>query len=549
MFRSFRVLSALLLACTLTSSAAFAADTASQERSGRTMRPAAPRLSVSAEAKTLKFRWTSVSGASHYILLRNPGTSGYVSVGGPIAANRTHKTVGVAVHLLDWENATYLLTACNKAGCTNSNIVGVADLANRAIDLIPSPDEGTTPIGDPIVRRFSAGMALSADGKTLAVSDHDYFARVGADFVLYAGAVFVYRRSGGSWNLDAKLQQPSPSFGDQFGSALSITADGQTLAIGADQDGTPGMGSVHIFTRTGSAWMHRAQLSPSRQEPLPGQEEEGALFGAALELSAAGDVLAVGAPFETVTGEAGAIARAGAVYVFRCPTRMWQLHARLTAPSAQQDDRFGAAVTLSGNGRRVIVLAGEQNSSTAIEGGDGFGGRLNTLHAFVTDGPGWRQEAAIEAPSGTQFFGGSAWNRPEIVAYRALDTDWHGNVLAVGVGLLFAPHPGEIRIYRRNRDSWSLADTLAPSLSGRESFAKVLALSTNGRVLAAQAVQTEYPYPKPSVVVFKRSQGTWVEQSVLDSHAWPNYDNFGLSLALSHSGTTLAVGAGHVYIY
>lgn len=53
----------------------------------------------------------------------------------------------------------------------------------------------------------------------------------------------------GGWQLDAKLQAPTPLLSDEFGSVLSISADGRTLAIGADQSGTPRMGTVYVFVR------------------------------------------------------------------------------------------------------------------------------------------------------------------------------------------------------------------------------------------------------------------------------------------------------------
>lgn len=535
------LVTALLLTSMLTISPAFATGADTQQHTARV--PSASQLNVSAYAKTLTFRWARVPDATHYILMGNPdGHSGFVPIGSAIPARATHKAIGIPAHLLNWDRATYFLSACNRIGCTASNMVRVVELETQAVGVIQRP-EGSG--------RGSYGMVLSGDGKILAVGDPHFGASADEVFV---GAVFVYRKSPGGWQLEAKLQPPTPLLSDEFGSALSISADGRTLAIGAGQSGTPRMGTVYVFVRAESAWIQQAQLSPT---PAQSPSFGGVLFGAALDLSAAADVLVVGAPFEPLVTQTGVLERAGVVYVFRRkdPTRaVWQLTAKLSAPAAQEDDRFGAAVTLSGNGRRLIALAGEQNNVTETPEDD-YRDRINTLHAFSAENSGWRPEAAIEAPPGSTFFGGSGHDPAQIINDRALDIDWRGNVFAVGVGQVFEqPHLGEVRIYERDHGSWSLTNRLTPP-PGREGFGDVLALSASGRVLAARALETQ-GQPEPSVVVLTHSQGAWVERAVLTSPAPLRFSRqpFGRALALSHGGRTLAVGAitvseGFIFIY
>src|SRR5690606_4011398 len=111
-----------LLAIVLTGTRAFAADGIHPVDSVR--KPPAPHLTVSARVKTLTFRWARVNDVNYYRLMSNPdGHSGFEQVGGLIPARSTHKAIGVPVHLLDWDDAAYFLSACNRSGCSDSNVV------------------------------------------------------------------------------------------------------------------------------------------------------------------------------------------------------------------------------------------------------------------------------------------------------------------------------------------------------------------------------------------------------------------------------------------
>ncbi|MGH8188361.1 MAG: hypothetical protein ACREUC_17515 [Steroidobacteraceae bacterium] len=48
-----------------------------------------------------------------------------------------------------------------------------------------------------------------------------------------AGAVYVFTRAAGSWSQQAFVKASNTSVSDQFGVALALSADGDTLAVGA----------------------------------------------------------------------------------------------------------------------------------------------------------------------------------------------------------------------------------------------------------------------------------------------------------------------------
>ena len=54
-----------------------------------------------------------------------------------------------------------------------------------------------------------------------------------------SGAVYVFNRNGGLWEQKAYVKASNTEGNDWFGSAVSLSADGNTLAVGATgEDGT-----------------------------------------------------------------------------------------------------------------------------------------------------------------------------------------------------------------------------------------------------------------------------------------------------------------------
>ncbi len=93
---------------------------------------------------------------------------------------------------------------------------------------------------------------------------------------------------------------------DQFGYSVSLSSDGNTLAVGAigegsnaigidrDQDNTaPNAGAVYVFSRSGTIWTQQAYLKARR----PDADD---WFGYSVSLSRDGNTLAVGAKMKTV---------------------------------------------------------------------------------------------------------------------------------------------------------------------------------------------------------------------------------------------------------
>ena len=272
---------------------------------------------------------------------------------------------------------------------------------------------------------FGASSTLSADGNTLAVSapgkdisligEHstpsnrdliDPGATVGQvdegislsgvrlapdDRMAYgSGTVYIFRRTDGQWRQTASLTAPTPRTNDylggpfsfqllrpgNFGDPLSLSADGNILAIGAsfsngvetydfikrhvnnpaqlDEDPRYS-GLVYVFEYGAGGWSLQDTLTAADGAP-------GDFFGSAVSLSADASILVVGAPGKDITytvsgqgSEQKRIAKdAGGVYVFERTDGAWNQKKTLIrsqAPSSK--GYFGSTVVVSADGSTI----------------------------------------------------------------------------------------------------------------------------------------------------------------------------------------------------
>src|SRR5262249_4817359 len=127
-----------------------------------------------------------------------------------------------------------------------------------------------------------SGVALSADGSTLIVG--------GPDDATGKGAAWVFTRSGGGWSAQgSKLVAPGGSNGDQFGSSVARSADGNTASVGVP-GGNSGTGAAWVFVRNGLTW--------TSQQKLVGTGTALGNQGTAVSLSGDGNTALIGGPLD-----------------------------------------------------------------------------------------------------------------------------------------------------------------------------------------------------------------------------------------------------------
>jgi hypothetical protein len=131
-----------------------------------------------------------------------------------------------------------------------------------------------------------ASVSLSSDGNTLVVG-----VPTDGDDV---GAAYVFTRSNGTWTQQAKLVS-TDKVGNALGSSVSVSGDGNTVAAGAPDDnnnaGFAGVGATYVFTRSNGVWAQQAKLIGTNSVGFSAQ-------GRSVSLSSDGNLLAVGAPYD-----------------------------------------------------------------------------------------------------------------------------------------------------------------------------------------------------------------------------------------------------------
>ena len=238
--------------------------------------------------------------------------------------------------------------------------------------------------------QFGRSVALNGDGNTLAVGATDE--RSAATGVGgnendntggSAGAAYVFTRSGAVWSQQAYVKASNTGVGDLFGASVTLSGDGNTLAVGAplEQSAATGIGgnqadnsaleagAVYVFTRSGTTWTQQAYVKASNT----GAADH---FGFPVALSGDGNTLAVGALNEdsAAIGIGGneadnTASSAGAVYVFTRSAATWTQQTYVKASNTGAADSFGNSVALSGDGSTLAVGAwGEASAATGIGG-------------------------------------------------------------------------------------------------------------------------------------------------------------------------------------
>jgi hypothetical protein len=446
------------------------------------------------------------------------------------------------------------------------------------------------------------GVAISRDGNTIAVgAPHESSSARGIngnesdDSAYNAGAVYIYTRSGAQWTRQAYIKASNTGAGDYFGSYVALSADGNTLAVAAhwessaasgvngnqNDDSLPQAGAVYLFTRRGATWTQQAYLKASNPGRAGSNDEpgDGDQFGFSLALSADGNTLAVGANSEDANA-AGAKtdpkddswSSAGAVYVFARTGAMWSQQAYLKADASTNmglGDQFGFSLAISANGNTLAVgVYDESGSGRAVNAPiDRMRGGSGAVYVFVRDGAAWAREAYLKTWNAE---GGDSWG-----VSVALSDD--GNTLATGsldedclcTGVEQANQQiglgdqkadlstGAVAIFTRTGTTWSQQAYLKASNTGQEDWFGVrLALSGDGNTLAAAAPNedsdargingpqtNDAATEAGAVYVFTRTGTTWSQLAYVKGANTEAFDEFGGAVGLSRDGRTMVVGA------
>jgi hypothetical protein len=191
---------------------------------------------------------------------------------------------------------------------------------------------------------FGSAVAIYGDYCVVGVSQK----LVGANYS--QGKVYVYKRNGTAWNLEAGLTASDGATSDYFGYSVDITinsANLPVLAVGAP--GAAVKGQVYTYTRNNATntWNYLQTLSPA--DLVNGNQ-----FG--LSVSMHQDYLAVGAPYQDNTPYNLTISGAAYIYVFGGGVFTQQQK----VPGSYSNAQFGFSLSLYGN--KLVISAPWQSA-------------------------------------------------------------------------------------------------------------------------------------------------------------------------------------------
>lgn len=364
-------------------------------------------------------------------------------------------------------------------------------------------------------------VSLSADGLTLAVGA---FKNDGNG--ISAGHARVYRFNGNNWT-QIGLDLDGEAGLDQFGINVSLSADGNILAVGANGNDTSALesGHVKVYGFNNNTW---TQIG-ANINGLPQAENF-----SVCSLSADGTFVAIVAYNYNNNGSTY-----GRVAIYKFINNQWQQIGANIIGSAN-GDFLGDSISISGNGTKIAI--GSFGADTVN------GQNSGNAKVYVFDEPNWSQigSTIIGDASGDSF------------GDVSLSAD--GSTLAVGARLSSGNgfECGQVKLFTFNGSNWIQKGNSIYGENSEDLAGASVSLNNNGSVVAIGAVKNDgNGVNSGSTRIYNFNGVSWVQIGIdINGEAANDFSGF---VSLSSDGTKVAIGAplndgngtssGHVRVY
>ena len=294
-------------------------------------------------------------------------------------------------------------------------------------------------------------VSISADGSTVAIGAHANDGN-GSN----SGHVRVYQWSGGTWQqLGSDID--GEATGDESGVSVSISADGSTVAIGADYNRGNGSnpGHVRIYQWSGGTWQ---QLGADIDGEAAWDSS-----GNAVSISADGSTVAIGAYANRGNGS-----YSGHVRIYRWNASFWQqLGADIDGEAAE--DYSGNAVSISADGSTVAIGA---------DFNDGNGSNSGHVRVYQWSGGTWQQLGAdIDGEAASDYSG------------RSVSISADGSTVAIGADFNDGngSNSGHVRVYQWSGGTWQQLGSDIDGEAASDHSGEAVSISADGSTVAIGA--------------------------------------------------------------
>jgi FG-GAP repeat len=356
--------------------------------------------------------------------------------------------------------------------------------------------------------RSGSSVSLSSDGNTVAIG-----AEKNDGNGNLSGHTRIY-----DWNSSIWVQRGQDIDGSgpgvNSGYSVSLSSDGNTVAIGANDNlyGYTG-GNTRIFDWNSTAWVQRGA-------DING-EGGGDRSGTSVSLSSDGNTVAIGAIRNDGNGS-----NSGHTRVFDWNGTSW-IQRGQDIDGEASSDQSGQSVSLSSNGNTVAIGANLN---------DGNGADSGHTRVFDWIGTLWVQRGADingEAAGDQSGYSVSLSSDGDIVAIGSIGNDGNGN------------GSGHTRVFYWNGTSWIQRGQDIDGEAANDQSGCSVSLSSDGNTVAIGAKGNDANGGNSGHTrVFDWNGGTMMwEQRGSDIDGEAAGDNSGHSVSLSSDGNTVAIGA------
>ncbi len=364
-------------------------------------------------------------------------------------------------------------------------------------------------------------VSLSTDGNRLAIG-----AISNSDTGQSAGHVRIYDNSNGTWtqvgaDIDGEAE------GDQSGYPVRLSGDGNRVAISASSnDGINGQfsGHVRVYEDLSGVWT-QVGVDIDGEAAL---DQSG--YSAAINDD--GSIVAIGAYLNDGNGT-----DSGHTRVYQDSSGVWvQLGADIDGDATGY--AAGTALAVSSDGLTVAIGARVNSGSTG------------QVRVYEFNDTTWVQVGAdINGQAALDLFG------------ESLDLSSDGSIVAIGAPLNdnSSPNSGQVRVYQNISGVWTqVGDPIDGQANGDHAgWTNGVSLSSDGNIVAIGS--KDYGVSNVGMTrIFQNISGNWIQvgSGIIGEAA---SDGSGVAVGLSGDGATVAIGArdnddggnnaGHVRVY
>lgn len=223
---------------------------------------------------------------------------------------------------------------------------------------------------------FGDGLSLSEDGQTIAIGNANSSAGAGN----FSGQTQVFRYVNGSWTqLGANIS--GSTLGEASGGSVSLSADGNTLIVGSSSYDIPSenIGRATIYKFINNNWTQFGQRLSGFQV--------NEFFGVRTSISDDGLIIAIASPIFLVSGY-----DVGAVKTFKYINGLWEDYGTIFGPIQPQN--FSSAIDLSADGNTIAIGSNGATVSGVVKGSVNVWNK--TVNGWVVVGNSINGESANE---------------------------------------------------------------------------------------------------------------------------------------------------------